>query len=140
MPLRPARALVLAAALLLAAGCDAFEQAPRIVDGWAIGDPIACPTTPRCELLATVALAELDRTEPGHAALVTWSMHHESWYTNREHPDGKILATRSGGCCRVWLAELADGRSVAIGVGYPGVSQEPVAVRDGPAEMFARGG
>ena len=43
---------------------------------------------------------------------------------------------RSGGCCHVLVVELADGSTRAIGVGYPGISQEAVAI---PWEMVPGG-
>ena len=124
--------LSVVAATFLFAGCDILEPAPRILDGWSVGDAIDCPATDRCTDLARVGLAQLDADEPGHPAVTAWSMHRESYYPSTK-PGEKILPTRSGGCCSVLVVTLADGRVLAIGVGFPGVSQEPMAFRAGPA-------
>lgn len=44
----------------------------------------------------------------------------------------KILNVRSGNCCSVVRFELADGSVRAIGVGFPGVSDIPIAINYGP--------
>jgi hypothetical protein len=127
--------LILAVAL---AGCSTFEPQPRIVDGWAIGDPLDCTARADCQTLAETARTELGNAEPDHAAVAGWGLYDETYYVDPATGD-KILSTRSGSCCEVWLATLADGRTVAVGVGYPGVSKEPMAFRLGPApEILGR--
>ena len=122
-------------AVLWLAGCSLPEHDPDIVDGWAVGDRLPCDVASDCEDLANVALIELGKSEPGHAEIVTWEMHRQGYYL--DHKTGhKILATTSGSCCTIWLARLADGRTVAVGVGYPGISSVPIASRLGPALTF----
>jgi hypothetical protein len=54
-------------------------------------------------------------------------LHHEGEFVDPSTGD-RTLSVRSGGCCQVLVIELADGSTRAIGVGYPGVSDEAVAV------------
>ena len=127
--------LILAVGL---AGCSTLEPQPRIVDGWAIGDPLDCTARADCQALADTAQIELGNAEPDHADVAGWGLYDETYYVDPA-TGNKILSTRSGSCCSVWLATLADGRTVAVGVGYPGISKEPMAFRLGPApEILGR--
>jgi hypothetical protein len=120
---------------VIATACGSLDVDPPVIDGWAVGDALDCSASPDCGRLAMVALLELDRSEPDHAAAVAWSIHREGQYRDRR-TGNRILPTRSGGAPDILVVTLADGRTVAIGVGYLGVSREPIAVREGPAALF----
>jgi hypothetical protein len=126
------RSLVIVLAIL-AVGCDAFAETPRVVNGWSVGERVSCEAMAHCEQLGRLAFEELDRIDPDHAHVVDWAMHREGWYADPTQPGKKLLPTRSGGCCHVFVAELADGTAVAFGVGFPGVSTAPIAQYEGPA-------
>ena len=82
---------------------------------------------PSCQEEIRVALAGLDARDPGHAAVVSARLHREGAVFDPA-TGNQILMTRSGSCCQVLVVELADGTTSAIGVGYPGISQEAVAI------------
>jgi hypothetical protein len=125
------RVALLAAIAALLAGCSVgpLARAP-VVDGWPIGSEFACASDLRCNALMPVATAGFDRRDPGHPQIVRASLHREGSIVDSQ--GNHMLMTRSGSCCSVAVFELADGSIRAIGVGYPGVSQTPVAVDDGP--------
>jgi hypothetical protein len=110
-------------------GCSSPMGDP-VVDGWAIGPERSCETTAKCPALLDTARVGLDRRDPGHPAVVSVTLHTEG-ATFAANGD-RILHTRSGSCCSVARFELADGSVKAIGVGYPGVSQLPMAIDYGP--------
>jgi hypothetical protein len=111
-------------------GC-ATVQPGTLVDGWSVGEQKTCAVgDERCVALLPEASRGLDRREPGHAAIIAASLHEEGGYPGK---DGQvILSIRSGGCCDVALFQLADGSVRAIGVGYPGISDVPMAILDPP--------
>jgi len=133
------RAIVLLLVVLAVCGCSFLEREPRVVDGWPIGDRVDCSARTDCGTLADTAAIELGRAEPDHAQVVDWTLHEETYYVDPRTGD-KILSTSSGACCSIWLATLADGRTVAVGVGYPGVSKEAIAFRRGSAPTPAGDG
>lgn len=61
---------------------------------------------------------------------MAFALHNEG--VTRDADGNTILHTRSGQCCRVVRFELADGSVRAIGVGFPGISDIPIAVDYGP--------
>ena len=109
-----------------------------MIDGWAIGRPFDCPDfigsglscAEEIASLIAVATAGFDRRNPGHAPIASVTLHEEGVVFD---PAGSaILTVRSGGCCDVARFQLVDGTLHAIGVGYPGVSDEPFASDYGP--------
>ncbi|HEY7523965.1 MAG TPA: hypothetical protein VH720_09990 [Candidatus Limnocylindrales bacterium] len=130
--MRVSRATALAVSLV-AAACTPTQAADPIVDTWPIGEAYDCPEGAACQDLIRVGLAGLDARDPGHPPAVATQLHHEGTF---EQPKTRkrIVMTRSGRCCQVLVVRLADGSTHAIGVGYPGVSKEAVAI---PWEMAA---
>ena len=118
--------LVLALASALAvAGCG--PRSDPVVDTWPVGHLILCGDAARCAALTSVGLAGLDARNPEHAAVVSSELHDEGQVVDPS--TGKIMMLiRSGACCEVLVARLADGSTRAIGVGYPGISQVPIAI------------
>lgn len=123
---------LVAMAVLALAGCDLVSSGPvAVVDGWPIGRERPCAIgDARCTDLMPVAINGFDRRDPGHAPIVRATLHDEG--TMIDAQGNHILMTRSGACCSVALFELSDGSVRAIGVGYPGVSDIPVAIETGP--------
>ena len=123
------RTIVLSSFLAMAtSGCALFgvRGVDPVIDTWPIGEPIECVGV-RCEEEIRVALAGLDTRDPGHAAVVSTRLHNEG--SLRDPATGnQVLMTRSGACCHVLVAQLADGTTRAIGVGYPGISPTAVAI------------
>jgi len=113
--------LLLAVVSLLLLACGAVRD--PIVDGWPIREPMACVPEERCVELLDLAARQLDRRDQDHAAVVEAAMHYEGQIRD---DDGNRLNTHTG---RVYVArfELADGSVRAIGVGFPGVSDTPIA-------------
>ena len=64
--------------------------------------------------------------DQGHAAVTSVAIHREGTKIDPATGD-HIVFTRSGSCCYVLVADLEDGSRHAIGVGYPGISTEPIA-------------
>jgi hypothetical protein len=124
--IRRVAAVVLFVAIVT--GCSRVGD--PVVDGWAIGPEQWCATTTNCPALLDTARAGLDRRDPRHADVLRVTLHDEG--ATFEADGDQILHTRSGSCCSVARFELADGSIRAIGVGYPGISQEPIAVDYGP--------
>jgi hypothetical protein len=102
----------------------------RVVDGWPIGPALPCAASQRCPELAEAATNGLARRDPGHAAIVSLTLHAEGAVVDAS--GRRVLQVRSGACCDVALFKLADGNLAAIGVGYPGISETPVAIDYGP--------
>jgi hypothetical protein len=123
------RLVPLAMALaIVVAGCARSTPDP-VVDGWPIGPPADCATTP-CQAWLAVAQARLAVRDPGHAEIVKATLHTEGTLVA---PDGGLqVFARSGGCCAVAVFELADGTVEALGVGTPGISQTIEAIDFGP--------
>ena len=114
---------VLAAGLVVGACAPAPDP---VIDTWPVGGPLDCPDAGRCADLVRVGLQGLDQRDRGHARVIATELH---WEGSFVHPSGgRILTTRSGGCCQVLVVHLADGSTRAIGVGYPGISDEAVAI------------
>lgn len=126
----------LAATLIILAlavvSCGLLRAAPDpMVDGWPIGAEIDCTSRADCAALLDLARSGLDRREPGHAAVMRVTLHVEGTLVDPATGD-RILLTRSGGAPSVAVFELGDGTVTAIGVGYPGVSREPMVFDEGP--------
>ena len=147
------RALILLALVaLLATACSARSEAPAdpVIDTWPVGVALGCNgpvtdgsfvavTSPdvneedadvhvmaACAQLVLTALEGLDARDQGHAAVTSVAIHREG--TKIDPSTGShIIFTRSGNCCYVLVADLEDGSRHAIGVGYPGISTEPIA-------------
>jgi hypothetical protein len=113
---------------LIASACSMVRVpvADPVIDTWPVGEAIEC-ADPRCMEEIRVALAGLDVRDPGHAAVVSARLHREGTVFD-PGTGNQILMTRSGACCKVLVAELADGTTSAIGVGYPGISREAIAI------------
>jgi hypothetical protein len=124
----PGRWSSLALIAIAAAACA--RAGDPVVDGWPIGPQRDCERHDDCHALLVLATAALDRRDPGHAAIVNVTLHNEGAIVDAS--GNTILMTRSGACCSVARFELADGTVRAIGVGYPGVSKEPIALDYGP--------
>jgi hypothetical protein len=123
------RTNVLAFAVLITlvlSGCTHSGGDP-VIDTWPVGAAAECPDVPTCDELVRVGLAGLAVRDPGHAPVVSTRLHVEGVFTDPA-TGHQILMTRSGGCCRVLVVELAGGSTRAIGVGYPGISTEAVAI------------
>ena len=102
-----------------------------MVDTWPVGQEFVCATDqPRCNALIDAAIDGLDTREPGHAPLTSATLHLEGGYLDAA--GSIILPTRSGDCCSVVVFQLTNGEVRAIGVGYPGISDVPVAIPWGP--------
>ena len=134
--------LQLAACLaLLALGvlaCGLLREAPDpVIDGWPIGTEVDCATRADCRVLLSLARDRLDARDPGHAAVARVTLRHEGTPVDPATGD-RILLTRSGGAPDVAVFELEDGTVTAIGVGYPGISREPMAFDTGPQPPAAR--
>ena len=128
--MRVARSLVLLLGMVGAA-CTPAPPPDAVIDTWPIGEPYDCPEGASCQELIRAGLAGLAVRDPGHAPVVTTQLHHEGTLPDPK-TGSRILMTRSGACCKVLVVGLADGSTHAIGVGYPGISKEAVAI---PWEM-----
>jgi len=127
---RASRIVFVLAVALTAVACAAIRESP-VVDGWPVGDALDCTTArDRCPELLVEATAGLDRREPGHAPIVHATLHVEGVVLDEN--GNQILWTRSGSCCNVALFELEDGSVHTMGVGYPGIARDPVAIDYGP--------
>ena len=102
------------------------EPADAVIDGWTVGPEVSFFDGER-ELLLGLASDHLDRRDPGHAVVVRATLHSEGGLIDPA-TGRQILSTRSGGAPRIAVFELADGTVTAIGVGYPGISREPVVL------------
>ena len=119
------RTILLSALLaLITIGCGLGRD--PVIDTWPIGEVIDCVSA-RCEEEVRVALVGLAARDPGHAAVVSTRLHNEGALFD-PGSGNQVLMTRSGACCHVLVAELADGTTRAIGVGYPGISPTAVAI------------
>jgi hypothetical protein len=122
-----------------------------VIDTWPVGVAVGCngpvtggsfvPATPPdvneqdadvrvmadCPELVGTALRGLGARDQGHAAVASVAIHREGTIIDPATGD-RILFARSGSCCYVLVADLEDGSRHAIGVGYPGISTEPIAV------------
>lgn len=126
--------LLLAFLLALVSGA-CREDASPVIDTWPVGERLDCDDARTCDELVAVGLVGLTDRDPGHAPVVSARLHHEGVVVDPS-TGHRILMIRSGGCCHVLVVELADGSTRAIGVGYPGISQEAVAI---PWEMVPGG-
>jgi hypothetical protein len=112
---------------LSVAGCGLLPQpAAPVIDGWLVGPEVSFFDGER-DLLLGLASDRLDRRDPGHAEVVRATLHREGASIDPATGD-EILRTRSGGAPSIAVFELADGTVTAIGVGYPGISREPVVL------------
>jgi hypothetical protein len=108
--------------------CSLMATTDPVIDTWPIGKPVDCRAeATRCEELINVGLAGLAARNPGHAPVVGVRLHAEGAFVDPV-TGNQFLMTRSGGCCRVLVLELADGRVHAIGVGNLGISDEAAAI------------
>ena len=98
-----------------------------IIDTWPVGAASECGDARRCDELVRVGLSGLDKRDPGHAPVVSARLHNEGAFINPSTGE-QVLVIRSGGCCSVLVVELADRSTRAIGVGYPGISTEAIAI------------
>ena len=110
----------------IAAAC-APAAADPVIDTWPVGEAADCAELRSCPDLIRVGLAGLDERDPGHAPVATARVHREGALVDPSTGQ-QILMIRSGGCCHVLVVQLTDGSTLAIGVGYPGISDEAVAI------------
>ena len=99
------------------------------IDGWSVGEPVACAeTTPGCNVLIPLAIEGLDDRDPGHAPIVTTTLYREGLYPNNQGTLVQIFRSSTA----MWVAvfELADGSRRAIGVGN--VLGHPTVFQEGP--------
>ena len=118
-------ALVAGLAIILA-GCASASD--KVVDGWGIGPPFTCPFVDPdrpCAALLPLAVEALERRDPGHLPIVSAELREEG-------PDATGNLVVRSTAFEVALFRLADGSMRAIGVGYPGVATEPMALDYGP--------
>ena len=125
-------ALALALLAVVVTGCGLVRpRAVPVVDGWRVGPIAECSAGDRCPELLAAAAAGLDRRVPDHAAIAAATLHMEGALVDPETGD-LVLSTRSGGATYVARFELVDGTVRAIGVGFPGISREPVVFDGAP--------
>ncbi len=98
-----------------------------MIDTWPVGEEQNCATLPTCAELTRVGLMGLALRDPGLAPVVNTHVHAEGTIVDPA-TGGQILMTRSGACCSVLVVDHADGTQSAIGVGFPGVSREAIAI------------
>ena len=147
----PALTLVVAALVAVCCVAGPTVQPDPVIDSWPIGSALGCAgpvrdgtfvpmLTPEvsendadlkvlgnCTEMAHVALRGLDVRDPGHAEVGSVAIHREGIAI--DPATGKVIIwARSGACCSVLVAQLADGSRSAIGVCYPGISTEPIAI------------
>lgn len=126
MALQGFREILTGIALGLAlVACGALRSDPTI-DTWPIGAPTTDCLRGSCAVMIDAARARLDIRNRGHADVVTATIHEVGRVVNAQGQS--VLTNGSGGSPRVVVFELADGTRLAIGVGYPGISQDPVAM------------
>ena len=125
-------AACLALLALIAPACGLLrEPADPVVDGWPVGIEVDCATRTDCGMLLRLARDRLDQRNPGHAAVTRVSLHAEGALVDATTGD-RILHTRSGGSPMIVVFQLEDGTASAVGVGYPGISREPMVFDTGP--------
>jgi hypothetical protein len=96
-----------------------------VVDTWPIGPELHCEEANRCAELTSVGLDGLAARDPGHAPVVSTSLHTEGALVDAQ--GRRVMNMRSGGPFGVLVVVLGDGTTHAIGVGYPGISQTAMA-------------
>lgn len=100
--------------------CQSGLPAPTFVDGWPIGETVACGVRD-CGPFFDFAVADLDTSEPDHAPIVAI----EAYVPDFRTWDGqRLLLTRSGGSDLIIVLRLEDGSVRAAFVGC-GVGVEP---------------
>ena len=97
-----------------------------VIDSWPIGAPTTDCVRGSCEVMIDAAGARLDIRNRGHADVVKVTIYEIGRFVNDQGQ--VVLTTTSGGPTRVVVFELADGSRRAIGVGYPGISKDPVGM------------
>jgi len=112
-----------------AAACAERPQADPVIDTWPVGGPVTCEE--RCLPAIEAATDALAAREPGHPAIARVTLHA---FGRQVDAEGRILIQMTSGSRWVAVFELEDDSVRAIGVGYPGVSREPIAMDyyDGP--------
>ena len=120
--------VLLPVATIAACGLGSIVPNARI-DGWSVGEPIACvQSTPDCDVFISLAIEGLGNRDPGHAPIVTTVLYNEGLYPNKQSELVEIFRSSAG----VWVAvfQLADGSRRAIGVGN--VLGDPMVFHEGP--------
>ncbi len=107
------------------AGCS--RTGSPVIDTWPVGDELNCAELATCAELTRVGLTGLALRDSGHAPVIKTHLHAEGAIIDPA-TGHQILTTRSGGCCHVLVVDHTDGTTSAIGVGFPGVSREAVAI------------
>jgi hypothetical protein len=114
---------------------DCSRSAPEIVSG---SGQVVARGAPRCPAETAAGLAGLDARNPGHAPVVSTELHQEGVLIDPATGE-PIFAMYSGGQPDVLVAHLADGSTLAIGVHYPGVSLDPLAIPWNPCQADGGG-
>ncbi len=126
---RSRRLAIVGAAVLVAALAVAAWAATRqavvgtTIDGFPVGDAISCDAAQQdaaqqCQDWIRLAQAALDQRDPGHAAVVSATVHGEDFGNTTVYPDQSVLRSRGVGFGIV-VFKLADGSERAAGVYCP---------------------
>lgn len=97
----------------------------QTVDGLTVGGELGCSAANRCEEMKEAGLHALEQRKPGHAPVVSARLHR---YVYINDQGDEYLPSLSGGKMDVLVVVLLDGSKHAIRVGFPGISQDPVAI------------
>ena len=124
---RLAATLAILALAVRPAACCGRRPIP-VVDGWPIGPELDCTTRDDCAHAAGLARERLDRRDSGPCRRLGGQPaprgHAPRPSDRRAHP-----ADPQRRIPVIAVFELGDGTMTAIGVGYPGISREPIVVR-----------
>jgi hypothetical protein len=123
------RVALVGAVLAATAACGPTASG-TVIDGFAIGAQSECSErneyeAAECRTYIPLATAALDRRDPGHAPIISVTLHEQLYLGEDGVPR---LAVCSGGCMDVAVFRLLDGSVRAIAVGTPGVSTEAMTV------------
>lgn len=86
-----------------------------VVDGWPVGGVSTdCVAKNICSAIIDVARQELDRRDPGHAAVMDGAIHDLGIAVDAQ---SRLVPTITSGTIWIVLFTLADGKTVAVDVG-----------------------
>jgi hypothetical protein len=112
-----AAAVVVLLAALAAAAWAASRPAAvgTTIDGFPVGETITCDASQQCDDWVRLARGALDQRDPGHAAVVSSTVHGEDFQNTTVYPDQSVLRSRGVGFVIV-VFRLTDGSERATGV------------------------